>query len=192
MLRSQVELYLIRAGCSPKVLNGVLIGENAGELVSEGIESSVRIELRLRSRLQKNEVIIRMRACGMCGTDLAVLEGRHSAKPPVILGHECAGEVSEIGKDVKSVSVGDHVVVDPNLRCGVCRYCRSDRPNLCENLVSIRLDWQKIVPLRAPEGTVYKVPKEMGWKDSCNDQSPLMRREWIPAQARERNHPTSR
>jgi threonine dehydrogenase-like Zn-dependent dehydrogenase len=112
-----------------------------------------------------NEVIIRMRACGMCGTDLAILEGRHPAKPPVILGHECAGEVAEIGGSVSSVVVGDHVVVDPNLRCGVCRYCRSDRPNLCENLVSIGEDINGgyATYILAPEKAVYKIPQRMDW-----------------------------
>ena len=113
-----------------------------------------------------NEVVIRMRACGMCGTDLAVLEGRHPAKPPVILGHECAGEVSEVGSNVTSLAVGDHVVVDPNLRCGVCRYCRSDRPNLCENLVSIGEDINGgyATYMLAPEKSVYKIPKHMDWR----------------------------
>lgn len=136
----------------------------------EGIESGVRVvEVEAPVASGRNDVIIRMRACGMCGTDLAVLEGRHPAKPPVILGHECAGEVSEIGNEVKSLSVGDHVVVDPNLRCGVCRYCRSDRPNLCENLVSIGedIDGGFANYLRAPEGVVYRVPKEMGWKTAA-------------------------
>jgi threonine dehydrogenase-like Zn-dependent dehydrogenase len=136
----------------------------------EGIEGGVKVvEVDAPAASGRNDVIIRMRACGMCGTDLAVLEGRHPAKPPVILGHECAGEVSEVGKDVKSVSVGDHVAVDPNLRCGVCRYCRSDRPNLCENLVSIGedIDGGFANYMRAPEGAVFKVPKEMLWRTAA-------------------------
>ncbi len=112
-----------------------------------------------------NDVLIRMRACGMCGTDLAILEGRHPAKPPVILGHECAGEVSAVGQSVTSVAIGDHVVVDPNLRCGVCRYCRSDRPNLCETLVSIGEDLNGgfATYMLAPERAVYKLPSGMNW-----------------------------
>jgi (R,R)-butanediol dehydrogenase/meso-butanediol dehydrogenase/diacetyl reductase len=115
---------------------------------------------------EPNDAVVRMRACGMCGTDLAILEGRHPAKPPVILGHECAGEVSDIGANVKSLSIGDHVVVDPNLRCGVCRYCRSERPNLCENLVSLGEDINGgfATYMLAPERAVYKIPKKMNWK----------------------------
>jgi threonine dehydrogenase-like Zn-dependent dehydrogenase len=105
----------------------------------------------------------------MCGTDLAILEGRHPAKPPVVLGHECAGEVAEVGKSVSSVHVGDHVVVDPNLRCGVCRYCRSDRPNLCENLVSIGEDINGGFAslMLAPEKAVYRIPGDMDWNTAA-------------------------
>jgi threonine dehydrogenase-like Zn-dependent dehydrogenase len=101
----------------------------------------------------------------MCGTDLAILEGRHPAKPPVILGHECAGEVLALGSGVTSIRVGDHVVVDPNLRCGVCRYCRSDRPNLCETLVSIGEDINGgfATYMLAPDKAVYRIPDRMSW-----------------------------
>lgn len=80
--------------------------------LKEGVDV---VELDVPSAVNSTDVIVRVRACGMCGTDLAILEGRHPAKPPVILGHECAGEVSQVGSGVTSVSVGDHVVVDPNL-----------------------------------------------------------------------------
>jgi threonine dehydrogenase-like Zn-dependent dehydrogenase len=132
----------------------------------EGIETGVSVvEVDAPSISTPNDVLIRMRACGMCGTDLAILEGRHPAKPPVILGHECAGEVSAVGQGVTSVAVGDHVVVDPNLRCGVCRYCRSDRPNLCETLVSIGEDLNGgfATFMLAPEKAVYKLPLRMNW-----------------------------
>jgi threonine dehydrogenase-like Zn-dependent dehydrogenase len=116
-----------------------------------------------------NDVVVRMCACGMCGTDLAILEGRHPAKPQVILGHECAGEVYEIGSNVTSLAVGDHVVVDPNLRCGVCRYCRSDRPNLCENLVSIGEDINGgyATYMLAPERAIYRIPEHMEWRTAA-------------------------
>src|SRR5271167_178853 len=88
--------------------------------IEEGIQL---VEVNVPNVQKSDDVIIGVKACGMCGTDLAILEGRHHSRPPVILGHECAGEVMQIGKDVKSLSVGDHVVVDSSLRCGVCRYC---------------------------------------------------------------------
>jgi 2-desacetyl-2-hydroxyethyl bacteriochlorophyllide A dehydrogenase len=139
-----------------KMLGAMYKGEK------EGVEV---VELDAPEVSGPNDVVVRMRTCGMCGTDLAILEGRHPAKPPVILGHECAGEVAQIGKNVSSLQVGDHVVIDPNLRCGVCRYCRSDRPNLCENLVSIGEDINGgyATFTLAPEKALYKIPKQMDW-----------------------------
>lgn len=116
-----------------------------------------------------NDVIVKMHACGMCGTDLGILEGRVPVRAPVTLGHECAGEVSEVGSGVKSIKVGDHVVIDPNLRCGTCNACRSDRPNLCENLISIGedIDGGFASFLVAPEKAVYRVPATMAWKTAA-------------------------
>jgi threonine dehydrogenase-like Zn-dependent dehydrogenase len=132
----------------------------------KGIQEGVSVvEVDAPSVVGPTDVVVRMRACGMCGTDLAILEGRHPAKPPVILGHECAGEVLALGSSVTSIRVGDHVVVDPNLRCGVCRYCRSDRPNLCETLVSIGEDINGgfATYMLAPDKAVYKIPDGMSW-----------------------------
>ncbi len=82
-----------------------------------------------------DDVIIKMRACGICGSDLHTLE--LTLPKPVVLGHECAGEVAEVGRAVRNVAIGDHVVVDPNFYCGTCRNCLYGRTNLCENLVEL-------------------------------------------------------
>lgn len=70
---------------------------------------------------------------GICGSDLHVLKGAHPfAKPPVVPGHEIAARVTEVGSDVTTVNVGDHVVVDPIMACMECRACKAGRFNLCE------------------------------------------------------------
>ncbi len=66
------------------------------------------------------EVLIRVRACGVCGTDLKLYHGQYTAKIPVILGHEFAGDIVEVGAEVKSLKPGDRVSVDPNEACGEC------------------------------------------------------------------------
>lgn len=82
-----------------------------------------------------DEVVIKVRASGLCHTDIDVLHARYGAGAfPVVPGHEYAGEVSVIGESVTGFSVGDRVVVDPNLSCGTCRACRKGRENLCETL----------------------------------------------------------
>ena len=80
----------------------------------------------------RRQVVVDVSACGLCGTDLHILQGEFAPTLPVIPGHEFAGVVAEIGADVTEVAIGDRVAVDPSLYCFECRYCRSGRNNLCE------------------------------------------------------------
>jgi 2-desacetyl-2-hydroxyethyl bacteriochlorophyllide A dehydrogenase len=80
------------------------------------------------------EAVIDVEACGICGTDIHVLEGDLPMTPyPIVPGHEFCGEVVAVGSDVGNIRVGDFVAVDPSLFCGHCRFCRLGRFNLCEN-----------------------------------------------------------
>ena len=79
------------------------------------------------------EAIIEVAACGICGTDLHVLQGEFAPKLPVIPGHEFAGPVVAIGDGVTQVKIGDRVGVDPSLYCGECFYCKRANDNQCEN-----------------------------------------------------------
>ena len=79
------------------------------------------------------EVVVRVEAVGICGTDLHVLDGEFApTKYPIIPGHETSGVVETVGQDVHEVAPGDRVSVDPTLVCGECRYCAAGRSNLCE------------------------------------------------------------
>ena len=82
----------------------------------------------------RNELLIRVSACGVCRTDLHVLDGEIAASYPIIPGHEIVGEVLEVGAEVQGFSPGQRVGV-PWLghSCGVCPYCLSDRENLCDH-----------------------------------------------------------
>lgn len=81
------------------------------------------------------EVVIAVRASGICHTDIEVMRGNYGASAfPIVPGHEYAGEIIEIGPEVTRLKVGDRVVVDPNLECGKCRACRRGWAHLCENL----------------------------------------------------------
>lgn len=80
------------------------------------------------------EVLIRVRACGLCGTDLKIASGKIPGVPlPHIPGHEIAGEVFEIGPQVEGVKTGDRVAVHFYITCGGCRYCLTQQESLCEN-----------------------------------------------------------
>lgn len=79
------------------------------------------------------EVLIRVEAVGLCGTDLHVLDGEFApTRYPIIPGHETSGLVEAVGEQVSEVAVGDRVSVDPTLTCGECAYCSVGRSNLCE------------------------------------------------------------
>lgn len=81
------------------------------------------------------EVVIAVKASGICHTDIEILKGNYGSSAfPLIPGHEFAGEVVAIGSEVTSVRCGDRVVVDPNIGCGTCLACRRGRVNLCERL----------------------------------------------------------
>ena len=78
------------------------------------------------------EVVVQVAACGLCGTDLHILQGEFAPTLPVIPGHEFAGAVVACGPEVVGIREGDRVAVDPSLYCHECHYCRIGRNNLCQ------------------------------------------------------------
>ncbi len=80
----------------------------------------------------KYEVMIKVGACGVCHSDLSVTNGTLPLPAPVILGHEGAGVVCQVGEGVTDLKVGDHVISSFVNTCGKCRYCTSGKPNLCD------------------------------------------------------------
>jgi propanol-preferring alcohol dehydrogenase len=87
-------------------------------------------------QLGPGEVLVKVAACGLCGSDLEISAGKlQGPQVPLIMGHEPAGRVAKVGSAVTNVKVGDHVVVALYVTCGECDYCRTDQDNLCPNLV---------------------------------------------------------
>lgn len=80
------------------------------------------------------EVMVKLAACGICHSDLSVVNGTIPMPTPVVLGHEGAGTVVQIGRDVTDFTVGDSVISSFVNMCGRCRYCTEGRPNLCDNV----------------------------------------------------------
>lgn len=81
---------------------------------------------------QAGEVMIKLAACGVCHSDLSATNGTIAFSPPLILGHEGAGVVVEVGPGVTDFAVGDHVLSSFVTMCGMCHYCTIGRPALCE------------------------------------------------------------
>lgn len=112
-----------------------------------------------------DEVIIKVEFAGICGTDVHILEvpPGHPATPGAILGHEYVGTVVDKGTNVKTVDIGDRVVVDPNLTCGICRYCRRGLPNMCENFTTLGIYLNGgFAPYNvAPAKALYKISTDV-------------------------------
>jgi Zn-dependent alcohol dehydrogenase len=84
------------------------------------------------------EVLIRVGATGLCHSDLSVVNGSRPRPVPMVLGHEAAGEVVELGFGVEDFAVGDHVVMSFVPACGSCRKCVAGRQALCESIRRVR------------------------------------------------------
>jgi NDMA-dependent alcohol dehydrogenase len=80
---------------------------------------------------KRGEVMVRIAACGVCHSDLSATNGTIALPPPLVLGHEGAGEIVEVGEGVSDLAVGDHIVSSFIYMCGKCRYCSGGRPVLC-------------------------------------------------------------
>lgn len=83
---------------------------------------------------REDEVLVRIRACGICGSDIHGWDGSSGRRhPPLIMGHEAAGEIAAVGSAVTDWRVGERVTFDSTIYCGACSYCRAGQVNLCES-----------------------------------------------------------
>ena len=112
-----------------------------------------------------NQVLVKVIACGICGTDVKILEGKHAVGINAVLGHEFVGTVQEVGSSITTMKVGDRVAVDNSLRCGVCEFCRSGMSSQCDWLkdksIGIFQDGGYAEFCVLPENACYKVPDEI-------------------------------
>ena len=80
-----------------------------------------------------DEVLVRVKACGICGSDVHGYDGSSGRRiPPIVMGHEAAGVVAATGSDVSGIREGDRVTFDSTIYCGSCEYCRRGEVNLCD------------------------------------------------------------
>jgi 2-desacetyl-2-hydroxyethyl bacteriochlorophyllide A dehydrogenase len=108
-------------------------------LVYKG-DKNIRVEDVTVPGMGDTDVLIRVKYCGVCGTDIHIYNGdggAYEVTPPLIMGHEFSGIVEKVGAKVKKVKVGDLVSVDPNDMCGECYYCKNAKEQFCENVIGI-------------------------------------------------------
>jgi 2-desacetyl-2-hydroxyethyl bacteriochlorophyllide A dehydrogenase len=115
------------------------------------------------------EVVVQVAGCGICGTDLHILEGEFAPSLPLVPGHEFAGEVVAAGREVSGIAVGDRVAVDPTLNCGECRQCRLGRFNMCERWRAIGVsDPGGAAEFAvAPEANCVRLPEGVQTRDAA-------------------------
>ena len=99
-------------------------------------QTRLTVETVVADDIRRNDVLVRIKAAGLCHTDLEVVTGSLRYPMPIVLGHEAAGIVEAVGPDARGVSVGDHLVLSWNPHCGHCFYCDRDLPILCETYLA--------------------------------------------------------
>ncbi|WP_292657760.1 zinc-dependent alcohol dehydrogenase family protein [Mesorhizobium sp.] len=107
-----------------------------------------------------DELLVRIEACGVCGTDRHLFHGEFPCTPPVTPGHEFSGLVEAIGKSVSGFAIGDRVTGDPNIACGRCARCHAGQINLCSNLraIGIHRDGGFAEYLALPQKQAFVLP----------------------------------
>jgi threonine 3-dehydrogenase len=113
--------------------------------------------------IKPNEVLVKVKATSICGTDVHIYKwdewARRRIRPPQILGHELAGEVVEVGKEVKSLKVGDYISAESHIPCGSCIQCKTGQQHICANLEILGVDRNGCF------AEYVAIPEAVAWKN---------------------------
>ena len=122
-----------------------------------------------------DDILVRVRACGICGSDVHGFDGSTGRRiPPLVMGHEAAGEVAGFGRNVKDLREGDRVTFDSTIYCGRCFHCARGEVNLCENREVMGVSpgpyrrhgaFAEFVAV--PRRIVYRLPDQLGYEQAA-------------------------
>jgi (R,R)-butanediol dehydrogenase / meso-butanediol dehydrogenase / diacetyl reductase len=139
--------------------------EKMKALVFKDIGNLVFEERPIPRITEPDDVLLKVKTVGICGTDVKILEGKHHFKPDTVLGHEFCGEVIEVGTHVHHLKVGDRVAIDNNIRCGFCSFCRMGLTSQCVeikfNALGVMRDGGYAEYCLVPEKQCYLLPDEI-------------------------------
>lgn len=132
----------------------------------------IKVEEKADPILEKDEVLIRVMAAGVCGTDIHIYDGAKGASecfPPVVLGHEFAGIVEAVGENVTKTKAGDHVTADPSIMCGKCYPCQLGRPHFCEaySATGVTYDGGFAQLCKVKEEQIYVLKPEVSFEEAA-------------------------
>ena len=121
------------------------------------------------------EVLVRVEACGICGSDVHGYDGSSGRRiPPIVMGHEAAGTVAAVGAGVEGYAVGDRVTFDSTVYCGACAYCRRGEVNLCENRQVVGVscgDYRRhgafAEYVAVPQRILYHLPEKLSFAEAA-------------------------
>lgn len=117
-----------------------------------------------------DDVLIRVKACGICHTDISIVGGFiRPPKLPIVPGHEPAGVVEAVGSAVKRLKVGDRVCIDSVISCGQCHYCFTGRDHLCHSPIALGFDWNGgwAEYMRAPAVNCFVLPEKISFEEGA-------------------------
>lgn len=125
--------------------------------------------------LAQDEVLLRVEACGICGSDVHGFDGSSGRRiPPIIMGHEAAGTIASVGSGVSGWSVGERVTFDSTLYCGACSYCLRGEVNLCDNrqvfgvsCTDYRRNGAFAEYIAIPERVLYRLPQGLSFAEAA-------------------------
>lgn len=118
---------------------------------------------------EHDNVLIKMKAAGICGSDVHIYHGQNAAATyPRVIGHEMVGEVVEVGSNATKIKVGDRVIVDQVVNCGECYACKKGRGNVCANLKvrGVHIHGGYCEYIAVPESDVYILPEHLSYEDA--------------------------
>lgn len=139
-------------------------------MVLDEFEGELQLKEIDKPGIDKNEVLIKVRATGVCHTDLKIISGKvPTVSVPHVLGHEIAGEAVEIGEKVNDVEEGDRFIVAQDITCGNCYYCRKGQHNLCVDVErkGFELDGGHAEYLAVPRSNLFELPDNVKFEEGA-------------------------
>lgn len=116
-----------------------------------------------------DEVLIRVKAAGLCGSDFHIYHGTYPATYPLIQGHEFSGVIEAVGAEVTGWKIGQRVTADPNIYCHHCYYCLKDQENMCENAQAsgVTRNGAFAEYVTVPAGQLYELPDSVSFEEGA-------------------------